>query len=148
MDRQKRCLIDSIAPNWIQSQKQKYAMNFKKFFIAPIKGYQYISRMLPGNCRYYPTCSEYAKWQFEFNAPHKAFAASSLRILRCNQLFEGGIDYPLVDYTPPKPMDLLRFNQNCGKIVINYWLVPKANTNQYYVLKDFDATIIEYPHTA
>ena len=123
-------------------------MNFKKFFIAPIKGYQYISRMLPGSCRYYPTCSEYAKWQFEFNAPHKAFLESALRILRCNQLFEGGIDYPLVDYISPKPMDLLRFNQSCGKIVITYWLVPKAKTNQYYVVKDFDATTIEYPHTA
>lgn len=122
-------------------------MKFKKFFIAPIKGYQYISRMLPASCRYYPTCSEYAKWQFEFNAPHKALAASSLRILRCNQLFKGGIDYPLVEYTPPKPTDLLRFNQFCGKIVINYWLIPKAGTKQFYVVKDFDATNIVYPDT-
>ncbi|MGC9351286.1 MAG: membrane protein insertion efficiency factor YidD [Sulfurovum sp.] len=120
-------------------------MNFKKFYIAPIKGYQYISRMLPASCRYYPSCSEYAKWQFEFNAPLKALAASSLRILRCNQLFKGGIDYPLVDYSPPKLMDLLHFNQFCGKIVVIYWLVPKAGTSQYYVLKDFDATKIEYP---
>jgi len=123
-------------------------MKFKKFFIAPIKGYQYISRMLPANCRYYPTCSEYAKWQFEFNAPHKALAASSLRILRCNQLFKGGIDYPLVDYSPPGPLNLLDFNHFCGKIVIVYWLVPKAGRSQYYVLKDFDATTIEPPHTA
>ena len=122
-------------------------MNFKTFYIAPIKGYQFISGMLPGNCRYYPTCSEYAKWQFEFNLPHKALAASTLRILRCNQLFSGGIEYPLVDYRPPKPMDLLRFNRLCGKIVITYWLVPKISTKQYYVLKDFDATTIEYPDT-
>lgn len=122
-------------------------MDYKKFYIAPIKAYQYISRMLPASCRYYPTCSEYAKWQFEFNAPHKALAASSLRILRCNQLFKGGIDYPLVDYTPPKPMDLLHFNRSYGKIVIFYWLVPKDGTNQFYVVKDFDATNIEYPDT-
>ena len=75
----------------------------KNFFLAPIKGYQYISKMLPASCRYYPSCSEYAKWQFEFNAPQKAFAATSLRILRCNQFFKGGIDYPLVDFKPPKP---------------------------------------------
>lgn len=122
-------------------------MNSKKFFIAPIKGYQYLSRMLPANCRYYPTCSEYAKWQFEFNLPHKALAASTLRILRCNQFFRGGIDYPLVHYIPPKPMDLLHFNRSYVKIVISYWLAPKNGTNQFYVLKDFDATIIEYPDT-
>ena len=112
------------------------------FWIAPIKGYQYISKMLPANCRYYPSCSEYAKWQFEFNAPHKAFAASSLRILRCNQFFKGGIDYPLVEYTPPKLSCLLTFNTFCGKIDIIYWLVPKSmdKTNTlYYIIKDFDA---------
>ena len=82
----------------------------KNFFLAPIKGYQYISKMLPASCRYYPSCSEYAKWQFEFNAPHKAFTASSLRILRCNQFFKGGIDYPLVHFKPTKSTALLKFN--------------------------------------
>lgn len=114
----------------------------KNFFLAPIKGYQYISKMLPASCRYYPSCSEYAKWQFEFNAPHKAFAATSLRILSCNQFFKGGIDYPLVHFKPPKPPALLKLNAFCGKINVIYWLVPKStdpdNTN-YYVLKDFDA---------
>jgi putative membrane protein insertion efficiency factor len=111
----------------------------KKFWIAPIKGYQYISKMLPANCRYYPTCSEYAKWQFEFNRPHKALLASTLRILRCNQLFDGGIDYPVVNYTPPKVSALRISNANYGKIEILYWLVPK-NKTQFYVLKDFDGT--------
>jgi putative membrane protein insertion efficiency factor len=120
-------------------------MTFKKFFIAPIKGYQYISRMLPANCRYYPTCSEYAKWQFEFNAPHKALAASTLRVLRCNQLFAGGIDYPVVRFTPPKTSALRKPNGVYGKIKILYWLVPK-NRATYYVIKDFDAT--DTAHTA
>ena len=114
----------------------------KKFFLAPIKVYQYISKMLPASCRYYPTCSEYAKWQFEFNAPYKAFAQSSLRILRCNQFFEGGIDYPVVDFKPTKSTALLRLNPFCGKINVIYWLVPKStdpNNTKYYVLKDFDA---------
>ena len=114
----------------------------KTLFIAPIKGYQYISKMLPASCRYYPSCSEYASWQFEFNAPHKALVASSLRILRCNQFFKGGIDYPLVTYTPPKPSCLLIFNTFCGKIDTIYWLVPKSTdkyNTHYYILKDFDA---------
>ncbi len=130
----------------------------KKIFLTPIKGYQYISKMLPGNCRYYPTCSEYAKWQFEFNAPLKAVVASTLRILRCNQLFDGGIDYPVVTYVPPKLMNLLDFNRLCGKMKIIYWFVPTRcltsddlllsnessagltpNNNKYYILKDFNA---------
>ena len=114
----------------------------KKLFLTPIKGYQYISKMLPASCRYYPTCSEYASWQFEFNAPHKAFLATTTRILRCNQLFRGGIDYPLVTYTPPNILSLLTFNAEYGTIKIRYWLVPKntqSDNTQYYILKDFNA---------
>ena len=115
-------------------------MNIKNFFIAPIKGYQYISHMLPANCRYYPSCSEYAKWQFEFNAPHKATVATALRILRCNQLFDGGIDYPVVTFSPPKASYLLTFNHTCGKMKVIYWFVPKdLARSQYTILKDFNA---------
>ncbi|CAA6825404.1 MAG: Protein YidD [uncultured Sulfurovum sp.] len=103
---------------------------FTKFFILPIKGYQYISKMLPANCRYYPTCSEYAKWQFEFNRVDKAFLQSSARILRCNQLFAGGIDYPILKFTPP---DMLTLNQT---ITIKYWIVPKEK-ELFYIIKNF-----------
>ena len=113
----------------------------KKIYTLLLKGYQYFSKMFPANCRYYPTCSEYAKWQFEFNVPHKAFLASSSRILRCNQLFRGGIDYPLVEYTPQKHTFIESFNPYCGKINIEYWLVPQntAPPRYYYVIKDYDA---------
>lgn len=97
--------------------------------------------MLPASCRYYPSCSEYASWQFEFNAPHKAFYATSKRILSCNQFFVGGIDYPLVAYQVQKTSCVLRFNTDCGKILIQYWLVPKpsqSKTTHYYIVKDFD----------
>jgi len=115
-------------------------INTKKFFTTPLKGYQYISKMLPANCRYYPTCSEYAKWQFEFNVPHKAFAASALRILRCNQLFDGGIDYPVIRYTPPKQSNLCKINDFCGKMKVIYWFVPKIENHLLYtIIKDFDA---------
>lgn len=118
-------------------------MNPKNFYLAPIKGYQYFSKMFPANCRYYPSCSEYASWQFEFNAPHKALLSSSLRILRCNQFFRGGIDYPLVDFIPQKHSSVLTFNTECGTIKIRYWLVPKStqtDNTHYYVVKDFNAT--------
>jgi len=122
-------------------------MNIKNFYIAPIKSYQYISKMLPANCRYYPSCSEYAKWQFEFNAPHKALAASTLRILRCNQLFDGGIDYPVVNFTPPIQPAICKINDFCGKIKVIYWFVPKdADRSLYILIKDFDA-LNESDHT-
>ncbi len=144
-------------------------MTTKKFFHAPIKAYQYISRMLPASCRYYPTCSEYAKWQFEFNPPHKAMLASGLRILKCNQLFEGGIDYPIVEFTPKKTAYLCNHKPLCGKIKIIYWLAPKKGSDspqrqgsgvamlsrkinihtpdspQYYILKDIYDTHLELP---
>jgi len=119
----------------------------KTLWTLPIEGYQFISRMLPANCRYYPTCSEYAKWQFEFNAPHKALAASTLRILRCNQLFDGGIDYPVITFHPPKLSSGVKINDFCGKMKVIYWLVPKeGHESDYYIVKDFDA-INESDHT-
>lgn len=105
----------------------------KKFFLAPLRGYQYVSKMLPASCRYYPSCSEYAKWQFELNTPHKAFVQSGLRILRCNQLFVGGVDYPVIKYTRPK---LLNLCQKTKKI--KYWFLPKEK-HLFYVIKDYGA---------
>ncbi|HHH19088.1 MAG TPA: membrane protein insertion efficiency factor YidD [Campylobacterales bacterium] len=105
----------------------------KKFYLAPLHAYQYVSKMLPGSCRYYPTCSEYAKWQFDVNRADRALAQTALRILRCNQLFEGGIDYPVVRYTPPKLLCLAR-----NMPTIKYWIVPKAN-NLYCIIKDYGA---------
>ncbi len=109
----------------------------KKFFLAPIKMYQNISRLMPGKCRYYPTCSEYAKWQFETTDPLSASFNSTLRILRCNQFFAGGIDYPVIKYNTPKfSIKKPDINNNYGKIDIKYWLIPKDKTH-YYVVKDF-----------
>ncbi len=120
---------------------------FKRFFLAPIRGYQYISRMLPGSCRYYPTCSEYAAQQFEFERPDRAFAASALRILRCNQLFPGGIDYPKVRWNPPASVRManpIRIahtlhplpNPPHSDFAIKYWIVPiKGKT--YLIVKAF-----------
>jgi len=103
------------------------------FFTLPIKGYQYISKMLPANCRYYPTCSDYAIWQFDTNRLDLAIINSTTRILRCNQLFSGGIDYPIINFTPPP---LLKLNRS--KIVVKYWIVPKEK-NRYFVIKDYNA---------
>jgi len=105
----------------------------RRFYLAPLHAYQYISRLLPASCRYYPSCSEYAKWQFTFNRPDKAFVQTTLRILRCNQLFEGGIDYPIIPYHPPRLIcpqpDFLN---------IHYWFYPKE-AGYFYVIKNYES---------
>ena len=82
-----------------------------------------------GSCRYYPTCSEYARLNFENNSISSAFYHSLTRILRCNQLFDGGIEHPLLDTLRCRPADL-------RVETIKYWLVPDK-TNRYYIIKNF-----------
>ena len=82
-----------------------------------------------GSCRYYPSCSEYARLNFVNNSLSSAFYHSSTRILRCNQLFEGGIEYPLLDKLTLKPRKLEVKS-------IKYWLVPNKK-NRYYIIKNF-----------
>ena len=65
--------------------------------IKLITGYQFlISPLLGNSCRYLPTCSEYARWQFENNSFFKAIYFTITRILSCNKLFPGGFHYPKV----------------------------------------------------
>ncbi len=89
-----------------------------------------------GSCRYYPTCSEYAKWQIEKNHLLKALLFSFLRILRCNQFFEGGIDYPVVKKDFKKSFIIRHKNIKNQKFLIKYWFVPKKG-NEYYLIKSF-----------
>ena len=81
-----------------------------------------------GSCRYYPTCSEYAKWRIEKDNLLIAFMAVVLRILRCNQLFAGGIDYPVIK----KELK----NVKHRKIDVRYWLVPKGGS-KFILIKNF-----------
>lgn len=82
-----------------------------------------------GSCRYHPSCSEYARQQFEQNPLPYAFVRSLKRVLTCNQLFPGGIDYVEVKHLRKNPENLT-INR------IKYWLIPKAD-NRYYIIKNF-----------
>ena len=95
-----------------------------------IRVYQYfISPIIPAKCRYYPSCSEYAIIEFEKENFFVAFLKTLKRILTCNQLFEGGIDYPVVKFVFKKC-----YVKRHKKIKIKYFLIP-ISKNKVKVIK-------------
>ena len=121
-----------------------------------LKWYQNFSKFTPASCRYYPTCSEYAKWLFIFDNKASATLKSAKRIVTCNQLFPGGIDYPSINYKPPRVLELhnivkrdskaskpFYFKPFNSKLRIEYWLVP--TNKKYYITKDFNASATYLP---
>ena len=62
-----------------------------------------IGVVLGGRCRFYPTCSEYAKIVFSrFNFFH-ALWLTSWRLLRCQPLCRGGEELPPMPTDGQKP---------------------------------------------
>ncbi|MCQ2613118.1 MAG: membrane protein insertion efficiency factor YidD [Treponemataceae bacterium] len=58
-----------------------------------IHGYQvFISPLFPPCCRFYPTCSNYAKEAIQKHGAAKGSLLAAKRILRCNKFFPGGYD--------------------------------------------------------
>ena len=68
----------------------------KKILIKIINWYQkHISLWLTTkniNCKFYPTCSEYAKQAIEKYGAGKGILLGIWRILRCNPFSKGGYD--------------------------------------------------------
>lgn len=61
--------------------------------IGAIRTYQWTIRPLIGaNCRFYPSCSDYAIEALHTHGPLKGSALAARRILRCNPWHEGGYD--------------------------------------------------------
>ncbi|MCS6875415.1 MAG: membrane protein insertion efficiency factor YidD [Aquificaceae bacterium] len=54
----------------------------------------FISPIYPPSCRYYPSCSSYAIMAVEKHGVLKGMFKTFWRILRCNPLSRGGVDYP------------------------------------------------------
>ena len=110
-----------------------------------IKFYQkFLTIFSFGSCRYHPTCSEYAVWQFENNNILLAFYYSFIRILKCNQLFDGGFDYPKVEYKFKKFSFIKKSDKHNKKFNVKYWYIPKttssfpqAEKNNYIIIKNW-----------
>jgi putative membrane protein insertion efficiency factor len=65
----------------------------KKLLVSGIKAYQCLSRALfLRNCRFYPSCSQYAIEAIERHGPVKGLIKAAGRILRCSPASDGGHD--------------------------------------------------------
>ena len=65
----------------------------KNFFILMIDFYQkYLSFLFGKNCRFEPTCSQYAKESIEVHGVIVGGFYSLIRILKCGPWSAGGID--------------------------------------------------------
>ena len=65
----------------------------KKFLIFMIGFYQeYLSFLLGKNCRFEPTCSQYAKESIEIHGAFVGGYYSLVRIFKCGPWSAGGVD--------------------------------------------------------
>ena len=65
----------------------------KFLLIAPLRFYRYaISPMLGRNCRFYPTCSEYAIVAVERHGALRGGLLAAKRVGRCHPFNPGGYD--------------------------------------------------------
>ena len=61
--------------------------------IRMIRGYQlFISPLLGHNCRFYPSCSQYALEALRRHGPVRGSWLAVRRILRCHPWHPGGVD--------------------------------------------------------
>ena len=63
--------------------------------VSMVRGYQMLlSPLFGGQCKYHPTCSQYAIGAFEKHGFFRGLAKTAWRILHCNPFSQGGIDFP------------------------------------------------------
>lgn len=71
----------------------------RRTLIALIRAYQWLlSPFLGNNCRYHPSCSQYAAEAIAIHGPLRGFGMALRRISRCHPWRPGGYD-PV----PPPP---------------------------------------------
>ena len=65
------------------------------FLLALIRLYQFIvSPLLPPSCRFYPSCSEYARQSLINNGPLRGSWRALVRLSKCHPFHPGGVDLP------------------------------------------------------
>lgn len=72
----------------------------RPLLIALIRAYQlFISPLLGNHCRFYPSCSQYAREALEQHGVMRGIWLALRRLLRCHPWHEGGID-PVPEPSP------------------------------------------------
>jgi uncharacterized protein len=67
----------------------------EKLLLAGIVLYRLLLRPLfPPACRFYPSCSEYARQSLIKYGPFKGTWRSLVRLVKCNPFHPGGVDLP------------------------------------------------------
>jgi hypothetical protein len=69
-----------------------YLINLYQRTISPDHGWLFRSRYPNGFCRYYPSCSEYAKLAIEKHGALHGLAKGFVRVIKCNPFSKGGLD--------------------------------------------------------
>lgn len=65
----------------------------KRALLGAIRAYQYAVRPLLGaNCRFYPSCSEYAREAVERHGAARGSWLAARRLARCHPYHPGGYD--------------------------------------------------------
>ena len=68
--------------------------------IALIRIYQFfLSPLLGNHCRFYPSCSQYAREALEFHGVVRGLGLAIRRVLRCHPWHPGGVD-PVPEPSP------------------------------------------------
>jgi uncharacterized protein len=65
----------------------------KTVLLAAVRGYQYALRpMLGANCRFFPSCSDYAREAIERHGALRGSWLAARRVCRCHPYHPGGYD--------------------------------------------------------
>ena len=65
----------------------------KSVLLAGVRGYQYlVSPMLGNHCRFYPSCSDYAREALERHGSLRGSWLAVRRLCRCQPFHPGGYD--------------------------------------------------------
>ncbi|MBE6413285.1 MAG: membrane protein insertion efficiency factor YidD [Verrucomicrobiaceae bacterium] len=76
-------------------------IRFYQIVISPV------IHIFGGGCRFFPTCSQYTLLCIKHHGAIKGIIMGACRIIRCNPLSKGGLDFP------PKKFDFKKlFSQN------------------------------------
>jgi len=81
------------AASILRTLLSKVSGTLSNLFIGLIKLYQWlVSPVLGGRCRFYPTCSEYAKQALKEHGIVRGSLLMIKRLARCHPFCEGGVD--------------------------------------------------------